>query len=81
MGSFFAPEFQNLQKMFQKMQKMQFLGFKAFVFSWNMFIFAKAKATKNINNLNNVSYEEKKLFVFLSNHPIGLLCRRHAFRV
>lgn len=81
MGSFFAPEFQNLQKMFQKMQKMQFLGFKAFVFSWNMFIFAKAKATKNINNLNNVSYEEKKLFVFLSNRDIWLLCRRHAFRV
>ena len=25
------------------MQKMQFLGFKAFVFSWNKFIFAKAK--------------------------------------
>ena len=33
------------------MQKMQFLGFKAFVFSRNMFIFAKAKATKNINNI------------------------------
>lgn len=81
MGSFFAPEFQNLQKVFQNMQKMQFLGFKAFVFSWNMFIFAKAKATKNINNLNNVSYEEKKLFVFLSNRDIWLLCWRHAFRV
>jgi hypothetical protein len=80
-GSFFAPEFQNLQKVFQKMQKMQFGTFQAFVFSWNMFIFAKAKATKNINNLNNVFYEEKKLFVFLSNHPIGLLCRRHAFRM